>query len=144
MHSLIPGAAVLEAGAVSVLCWFECKLRGAWIAAVAPDRGQTHGHVLCPSPYRIQSTQQFQALQAQYSGFSPHHHPHYPDVPAAEQSTPHMSAHPEPMMRQQEPANPTKRTDHIQSTSGSRLCNMCRREMHWFWYQDTSTYPTVR
>jgi len=70
-----------------------------------------YGSLPVPSEYLqqwIQSTQQFQALQAQYSGFSPHHHPHYPEVPAGEQGTAHMAAHPEPMMGQQEPANPTK------------------------------------
>ncbi|XP_068169902.1 thymine DNA glycosylase, tandem duplicate 1 isoform X1 [Antennarius striatus] len=52
----------------------------------------------------IQSAQQFQALQAQYSGFNPNRPPHHPQGPPGEA---HMF-NPEPMMDQQEPTNLTK------------------------------------
>ncbi|KAF7654144.1 hypothetical protein LDENG_00073440 [Lucifuga dentata] len=55
----------------------------------------------------IQSAQQFQALQAQYSGFSPHNQFPYPERPAGERAMAHM-ANQEPMMEQQEPENLTK------------------------------------
>lgn len=56
--------------------------------------------------HRVQSAQQFQALQAQYSGVNPNHQFHHPEGHAA---MAHM-AHPEAMMDQQEPANLAKRT----------------------------------
>ncbi|KAM3870115.1 G/T mismatch-specific thymine DNA glycosylase-like [Diretmus argenteus] len=70
-----------------------------------------YGSLPVPSEYLqqwIQSAQQFQALQAQYSGFNSHHQPHYPEQQTGERATPHMAAHPEPMMDQQEPANLVK------------------------------------
>lgn len=65
-----------------------------------------------PHPYwpvfdhRVQSAQQFQALQAQYSALNPHPQFQHPEGHGA---TPHM-AHPEAMMDQQEPANLAKGT----------------------------------
>lgn len=56
--------------------------------------------------HRVQSAQQFQALQAQYSGFNSNHQLHYPEGQAGETAM----ANPEPMMDQQEPANLAKRT----------------------------------
>ncbi|XP_026222250.1 thymine DNA glycosylase, tandem duplicate 1 [Anabas testudineus] len=53
----------------------------------------------------VQSTQQFHALQAQYSGFHPQFH--YADSQTGEAAMAHMGD-PEPMMDQQEPANLTK------------------------------------
>ncbi|XP_056137978.1 G/T mismatch-specific thymine DNA glycosylase-like [Lampris incognitus] len=70
-----------------------------------------YGSLPVPSEYLqqwIQSAQQFQALQAQYSGFSPHHQSHYPEGQAGERVMAHMTANPEPMMDQQEPANLVK------------------------------------
>ncbi|XP_023125008.1 thymine DNA glycosylase, tandem duplicate 1 isoform X1 [Amphiprion ocellaris] len=52
----------------------------------------------------VQSAQQFQALQAQYSNFSRNHQFHYPENQPGEADM----ANPEPMMDQQEPANLTK------------------------------------
>ncbi|KAL6106324.1 tdg [Pungitius sinensis] len=53
----------------------------------------------------VQSAQQFQALQAQYSGFN--HPSHYPEGQTGEAAMAHM-AYPEPMMDQQEPENLAK------------------------------------
>nr|XP_040019319.1 G/T mismatch-specific thymine DNA glycosylase-like isoform X1 [Gasterosteus aculeatus aculeatus] len=53
----------------------------------------------------VQSAQQFQALQAQYSGFN--HPSHYPEGQTGEAAMAHMS-YPEPMMDQQEPENLAK------------------------------------
>ncbi|XP_070827783.1 thymine DNA glycosylase, tandem duplicate 1 isoform X1 [Chaetodon trifascialis] len=55
----------------------------------------------------VQSAQQFQALQAQYSGFNSNHQFHYPEGQAGETAMNNM-ANPEPMMDQQEPANLAK------------------------------------
>lgn len=55
----------------------------------------------------VHSAQQFQALQAQYSGFNHNHQPHYPEEQTGETAMAHM-ANPEPMMEQQEPANLAK------------------------------------
>ncbi|XP_034734426.1 thymine DNA glycosylase, tandem duplicate 1 isoform X1 [Etheostoma cragini] len=55
----------------------------------------------------VQSAQQFQALQAQYSGFNHNHQSHYPEEQTGETAMAHMG-YPEPMMDQQEPANPGK------------------------------------
>ncbi|KAM7415093.1 hypothetical protein PAMA_019768 [Pampus argenteus] len=55
----------------------------------------------------VQSAQQFQALQAQYSSFNPNHQFHYPERLPGETAMAHM-ANLEPMMDQQEPANLTK------------------------------------
>uniref|UniRef100_UPI0037E96179 thymine DNA glycosylase, tandem duplicate 1 isoform X1 n=2 Tax=Semicossyphus pulcher TaxID=241346 RepID=UPI0037E96179 len=55
----------------------------------------------------VQSAQQFQALQAQYSGFSPNHQYPYPEGRAEEGAMAHM-ANPEPMMDQQELASLAK------------------------------------
>ncbi|XP_045893768.1 thymine DNA glycosylase, tandem duplicate 1 [Micropterus dolomieu] len=55
----------------------------------------------------VQSAQQFQALQAQYSGFNSNNQYHYPEEQTGETAVPHM-ANPEPMMDQQEPANLAK------------------------------------
>uniref|UniRef100_A0A3P8SUW2 G/T mismatch-specific thymine DNA glycosylase n=1 Tax=Amphiprion percula TaxID=161767 RepID=A0A3P8SUW2_AMPPE len=52
----------------------------------------------------VQSAQQFQALQAQYSNFNRNHQFHYPENQPGEADM----ANPEPMMDQQEPANLTK------------------------------------
>uniref|UniRef100_A0A3Q1G3S8 G/T mismatch-specific thymine DNA glycosylase n=1 Tax=Acanthochromis polyacanthus TaxID=80966 RepID=A0A3Q1G3S8_9TELE len=52
----------------------------------------------------VQSAQQFQALQAQYSNFTRNHQVHYPENQPGEADM----ANPEPMMDQQEPANLTK------------------------------------
>ncbi|KAG8012334.1 G/T mismatch-specific thymine DNA glycosylase [Nibea albiflora] len=49
----------------------------------------------------VQSAQQFQALQAQYSGFNSNHQLHYPEGQAGHTAM----ANPEPMMDQQEAAN---------------------------------------
>ncbi|CAN9498875.1 unnamed protein product [Ophioblennius macclurei] len=55
----------------------------------------------------VQSAQQFNALRAQYSSFHPNHQfPHPADL-SGEAAAAHM-ANPEPMMDQQEPANPAK------------------------------------
>uniref|UniRef100_UPI003AADAD4A thymine DNA glycosylase, tandem duplicate 1 isoform X1 n=2 Tax=Centroberyx gerrardi TaxID=166262 RepID=UPI003AADAD4A len=70
-----------------------------------------YGSLPVPSEYLqqwIQSAQQFQALQAQYSGFSPHHQSHYPEGQTVERAMPHMAANLEPMMEQHEPANLAK------------------------------------
>ncbi|XP_061780811.1 G/T mismatch-specific thymine DNA glycosylase-like isoform X2 [Nerophis lumbriciformis] len=53
----------------------------------------------------IQSTQQFQALQAQYSAFS--HQSSYPEAPTGATATPAV-VNLQPMMEQQEPADLTK------------------------------------
>ncbi|XP_056272985.1 thymine DNA glycosylase, tandem duplicate 1 isoform X1 [Pseudoliparis swirei] len=55
----------------------------------------------------VQSAQQFQALQAQYSGFNHNHQSHYPEGPTGEAAMAHM-AYPEPMTDQQEPADLAK------------------------------------
>lgn len=72
-----------------------------------------YGSLPVPSEYLqqwIQSAQQFQALQAQYSGLNPHHQPHYPEGQTLERAMANMAANPEPMMEQQEPANLAKPT----------------------------------
>lgn len=59
--------------------------------------------------HRVQSAQQFQALQAQYSGVNPHlQFPH----PEGHGAMAHM-AHPEATMDQQEPANLAKGTESL-------------------------------
>lgn len=65
-------------------------------------------HVFFPF-HRVQSAQQFHALQAQYSGFNSNHQFQYPEIPdSGEAAMAHM-AHPDAMMHQQEPADLTKR-----------------------------------
>lgn len=56
--------------------------------------------------HRVQSAQQFQALQAQYSATNPSHQFHHPEEPPGAE---HM-ANPEATMGQQEAANLSKRT----------------------------------
>lgn len=58
---------------------------------------------------RVQSAQQFQALQAQYSGAYPTPHFHNPEGPTG--AVPMLNMfNPEAPVDQQEAANPTKRT----------------------------------
>ncbi|XP_068595446.1 thymine DNA glycosylase, tandem duplicate 1 [Brachionichthys hirsutus] len=56
----------------------------------------------------IQSAQQFQALQAQYSGFNPNHLPHQPQGLQREAHGEARMLNPEPMMDQQQPADLSK------------------------------------
>ncbi|XP_008292409.1 G/T mismatch-specific thymine DNA glycosylase-like isoform X1 [Stegastes partitus] len=55
----------------------------------------------------VQSAQQFQALQAQYSNFNHNHQFHYPENQPGEAAMAHV-ANPESMMDQQEPTNLAK------------------------------------
>lgn len=89
--------------------------------------------------HRVQSAQQFHALQAQYSGFNPKFH--YSDTQAGESAMAHMG-NPEPMMDQQEPTNLTKRTSLIFSWLWVRFSVLaskillqisCSKYLHLLW-----------
>lgn len=58
---------------------------------------------------RVQSAQQFQALQAQYSGAYPNPHFHNPEGPTGPGPLLH-TFHPHATMDQEEAAKPAKRT----------------------------------
>lgn len=59
--------------------------------------------------HRVQSAQQFQALQAQYSNFNPNYQFSHPESRTAEPAAAHM-ANPDGMTDPMEPANLVKRT----------------------------------
>lgn len=137
---MIPGAPVLEAGAMSVLCYFESELRGAWLAAVTPNSGLTP--VCCvPFPTGFSRPSSFRRSR-------PSTQASVLTTTLTTQTCRRQSRlrHTWPLI--QNPwwgsrSRPTQQNVHI--IYGPILGHtVCRIKIHWCWYRDTSAYTTVK